>query len=49
MRLNPGLWLMQDNAPGHAAKRTREELLERGINVIFWPSYSPDLNPIETV
>ncbi len=40
---------MQDNAPDHAAKFTREELLKRGITVIFWPSYSPDLNPIETV
>jgi transposase len=49
MRLNPGLSFMQDNAPGHAAKYTREEFLERGITVISWPPYSPDLNPIETV
>ena len=40
---------MQNNASGHAAKYTREELEERGIRVIDWPSYSPDLNLIEAV
>jgi len=40
---------MQDGAPGHAAGETREELRERGIIVIFWPPFSPDLNPIERV
>ena len=40
---------MQDNAPGHAAAATREDLLERGVIPIFWPPFSPDLNPIETV
>ena len=40
---------MQDNAPSHAAKDTRKELEDRGIYLIFWPAYSPDLNPIETV
>jgi len=47
--MNPHLVLMQDNAPGHAAQETREDLLERGVHIIFWPAYSPDLNPIETV
>jgi transposase len=36
-------------APGHAAKATHEDLAERGVKVISWPPYSPDLNPIETV
>jgi transposase len=39
---------MEDSAPGHAAASTQEELYERGIYPIFWPAYSPDLNPIET-
>jgi transposase len=45
----PGLLLMQDHAPGHAAKFTINELKSREINLIFWPPFSPDLNPIETV
>jgi len=43
------LVLMQDRAPGHAAADTKKELEERGIRVIFWPPFSPDLNPIERV
>jgi transposase len=43
------LILMQDSAPGHAAQETLDDLEERGILVIGWPAYSPDLNPIETV
>ena len=40
---------MQDGAPGHAAGDTKQDLEERGIIVIFWPPFSPDLNPIERV
>ena len=43
------LIFMQDNAPGHKAKDTMAEFEERGIHVISWPAFSPDLNPIETV
>jgi transposase len=49
MRLNPGHIFMQDGAPGHAAKETLQDLLERGIRKMNWPPFSPDLNPIETV
>ena len=42
------LVLMQDGAPAHSATDTTKELEERGITVICWPPYSPDLNPIET-
>ena len=35
--------------PGHAAGDTKQDLAERGIIVIFWPPFSPDLNPIERV
>ena len=43
------LKLMQDHAPGHAAKDTQDELHSHGIELISWPPYSPDLNPIETI
>ena len=43
------LILMQDGAPGHAAGDTKEDLRERGVIVMEWPPYSPDLNPIERV
>ena len=49
MNLGLGLQFMQDNAPGHAVKKTREEFAERGIPVILWPAFSPDLNLIKTV
>lgn len=49
IRMNPNIQLMQDGAPGHTGGNTRAELLDRGIRSIFWPAYSPDLNPIETV
>ena len=38
---------MQDNARGHSARATRKKLEERDIALIFWPAFSPDLNPIE--
>jgi DDE superfamily endonuclease len=43
------LILMQDNAPSHMARATREDLRARGIIYDKWPSFSPDLNPIEAV
>jgi len=43
------LILMQDGAPGHATGETKEDLQERGIIVIFWPPFSPNLNPIKRV
>jgi transposase len=49
MRMHPGLVFMHDGAPGHSAQFTRAELHERGINPMFWPAFSPDLNPIEAV
>ena len=45
----PDLRFMQDNAPRHTAKLTLENLAEREIHPIFWPAFSPDLNPVETV
>jgi transposase len=40
---------MQDGAPGQSAAFTIDELRDRGITPIFWPAFSPDLNPIEAV
>ena len=47
--MNPGPILMQDSAPAHSAKETQDDLNERGVYPIFWPAFSPDLNPIEMV
>ena len=41
--------LMQDNAPSHAAKKTKVFLINLGINLMSWPPNSPDLNPIENL
>ena len=40
---------MQDNAPIHKANKVTEFFQEIGINVMAWPLYSPDLNPIKNL
>ncbi len=40
--------VVMDNLTAHRAERVRELLIEgRGCELVYLPSYSPDLNPIE--
>jgi putative transposase len=40
---------LADNSKPHTAKDTLEFAEELGINLVFLPPYSPDLNPIEYI
>jgi transposase len=45
--LEPGQVVVMDNLGAHLPKKIRELIEERGCELIYLPSYSPDLNPIE--
>jgi transposase len=39
----------QDNAPAHRAASTMSYLRENCVDLLWWPPFSPDLNPIENL
>ena len=39
----------QDNAPAHTAKDTKTVFETENIEILKWPAYSPNLNPIENL
>jgi hypothetical protein len=41
--------LQQDNAPCHKARATIGFLRDQHVDLLPWPPYSPDLNPIENL
>jgi transposase len=45
--LKAGQLVVMDNLPAHKPARVRELIEERGCELIYLPSYSPDFNPIE--
>ncbi|KAJ5117887.1 hypothetical protein N7526_010910 [Penicillium atrosanguineum] len=44
-----GAIFQQDNAPVHTAFVVRDWLAEQEFEIMNWPPYSPDLNPIENL
>jgi len=46
---HPDLLFMQDGAKVHQRKELVAWLKEKGYEVMVWPPYSPDLNPIEHI
>lgn len=45
--LKQGDTLILDNCSVHKVKNILKPLIDKGINIVFLPVYSPDFNPIE--
>lgn len=46
-QVQDGQVIIMDNAPFHNSTKIRELIEKAGCELLFLPSYSPDLNPIE--
>ena len=44
-----GTTIVMDNASFHKSAQTKELIAKTGCHLLFLPTYSPDLNPIEHV
>jgi transposase len=45
--LRPGRFVVMDNLSAHKGERVKELIEDKGCEILYLPSYSPDLNPIE--
>lgn len=45
--LVPGQIVIMDNLSAHKSHRARQMIEDAGCALVFLPTYSPDLNPIE--
>jgi putative transposase len=45
--LKPGQVLIMDNINFHKSSQVKHLVESKGVSILFLPTYSPDLNPIE--